>query len=671
MITNTKTLKFKITVNSILVVLLVTVVLAAASYNIISKRLDAQIKIDGNNFVEEVVSEIETNNSVLTNLNDLLGQKIKTTAYLVGQNSNVSNEYLKQVADEIQVQEIDISDPQGVILYSNIPANIGYKYPEDHPVQPVLKAQKTELIENVRKSTNSSDNNYYKYGCVSLKNGGIVQVGVIANQVEKLNQAVNDQNLVNKLGKKSNIVFALTFNTDLKVLAHSDKSRVGMSLTDAGSKTAAKGQAYSSVYNYKRMTDVYDVLVPVKDNSGKVIKVVDVGISLKNKHEALVNVIFSFIIICLLALIISWLILRTLVGKNLKPLAKLAEGAEDISSGNLTKNIEINSEDEIGNVGHSFNNMIDNLRGITGDINNVSQNLAASTKTILASSEQVSEVSEEISVSIQEVADGSEKQVAAADEISSGMKTVVDNISNINEKVTNVVEFSKDISKLAVDGREKMDNMVTQINVIKNSVNYSSEVIVELQKTSEEIGNIVEIIDGIADQTMLLALNASIEAAGAGEAGKGFAVVADEVRSLAEESRASSSTIKDLIVATQEKTNKALLSIKEGSRESEKGEVIVKVVGESLNKILKAFDETRDNLEQVNKMVVNSKGTIVSVDQNVNKIQEVTTNTAANTEEVAASAQEQTAVLQSIAEDLQKLNEMSEKLQESVKIFKI
>ncbi len=664
-----KTLKFKITVNSLVVVFLVTIVLAIASYTIINKRLDVQIKTDGDDFVEEIVSEIQTNNAIIAQLDSLLGEKINTTAYLAGQNPNMSNEYLIQVAKDIDVQEINICNPQGEIIYSNLPANIGYKYPEDHPVQPVLKGKQSKIIESIRKSSNSTDTNYYKYGSVASKNGGLVQVGVIANQVVKLNEAVNDENLVTRLGKRPNIVYALTISPDAKALAHSDKTRVGISLTDEGSKNALQGKASSSVYNYKGQ-DVYDVIVPVKSSDGKVIKAVDVGISLKNKHEALVNVIVSFIVISLFAFIISAFILRTLIGKNLKPLGNLAEGAENVSHGDLTKNIEIKTEDEIGKLGESFNNMIENLRTMAGKINNVSQNLGTSAKTLLVSVKQVSQGSEEISNSTQEVAEGSEKQVMAADEISNGMKSVVGNISNIKEQVTNVVKFSENVSKLAEDGREKMDNMVTQINVIKNSVNYSSEVIGELQQTSKEIGNIVEIIDGISDQTNLLALNASIEAARAGEAGKGFAVVADEVRKLAEESMASSSNIKNLINETQQKTNKALLSIEEGNKETQKGEVIVKIVGDALNEILKSFDETRNNLEKVNEVILDSEETIVKMDRNVDKIHEVTTNTAANTEEVAASTEEQTAVIQSVTEDLEKLNKMAVELEESVKILK-
>ncbi|AKN30946.1 chemotaxis protein [Clostridium carboxidivorans P7] len=667
---NTKTLKFKVTLNSILVVFLVTVVLAIVSYSIISKRLDAQIKMDGNNFVDEVVSEIQTNTAVIKNLDSLLGQKIKTTAYLVGQNPTVSNEYLMQVAKDIDVQEINICNPQGVIVYSNLPANIGYKYPEDHAAQAVIKGQKNELIEATRKSSNSADTNYYKYGSVALKGGGLVQVGVIANEVEKLNKEVNDESLVTKLGKKSNVVFALTFDSNLKALSHSDKSRVGISLTDEGSKEAINGKPHSSVYKYKGI-DVYDVIVPVKDANGKVIRAVDVGISLQNKHEALVSVVLSFTIISLLAFIIGSILLKSLIGKNLKPLANLAEGAENVSQGDLTKNIEVKTEDEIGKLGHSFNNMIEKLRSMTTNITNVSQNVESSTKSILTSSQQVSQVSEEIATSIQQVADGSEKQVTATDEISKAMKNVVDNITSIKEQVVNVVKASEEVNKLAVDGREKMDTMFKQINTVKDSVNYSSNVIAELQQNSKEIGNIVEIIDGIADQTSLLALNASIEAARAGEAGKGFAVVADEVRKLAEESMTSSNNIKNLINDTQEKTNKALISIEEGSKESEKGSTTVKVVGESLYRILKSFDEIKNSLEKVNDMITNSKETIDRVDGSVNKIQDVTTNTAANTEEVAASSEEQTAVLQSVTDDLQKLNKLSEELAESVKMFKL
>nr|WP_246517030.1 methyl-accepting chemotaxis protein [Clostridium aciditolerans] len=664
-------LKFRITVSSLLVVLLSTIILAVVSYNVISKKFQNQVKEDGMLLTEEISAEMQTNHTILNQVDKLLGEKISTTAYLVGHNANFSNEYLAEVAKSINVQEINISNAEGVILYSNLPANINYKYPADHPVQAVLKGSQGELIEKIRKSSSSSDQNYYKYGAVALKNGGLVQVGVIANEVAKLGNAVDDQTLVDRLSKKSNIVYALTIDPNLKAAAHSDKSRIGITLTDAGSKSAIQeGKTYASLYNYKG-ENVYDVLIPIKDANGKIIKAANIGLSLKNQYAALNSILISFALVSIFTFLVSGLILRGIVRKNLNPLNDLTKAAENVSQGDLSKNIQIETNDEIGVLGISFNNMIENLRGITAKINEVSQNLATSSKSLLSSTEQVAEVSEEISNSTQEVADGAEKQVRAAEDVSQSMKNVVSNISTIRDQVTNVMKFSDDTSRLAADGREKMDNMVNQIGIIKNSVNYSSKIISELQETSKQIGNIVQIIDGIADQTNLLALNASIEAARAGEAGKGFAVVAEEVRKLAEESMRSSNNIKDLIISTQQKTDKALIAIEEGNRESEKGQSIVKTVGDSLNEILKSFDETRTNLQRVNEMVINSKDNIDRMDDNINEIQAVTTNTAANTEEVAASTEEQTAVLQQVTESVQQLTQMALELEDSIKIFKI
>ncbi|WP_246615561.1 methyl-accepting chemotaxis protein [Clostridium thailandense] len=669
---NKKSLKFKITISSLVIVLLSTLLLAVISYNVISQKLQNQLKEDGMNLVEEISSEISTNNNVLNQVDKLLGEKIISAAYLVGENPNHSNESLTEIAKTINVQEINVVNADGVVINSNLATNINYKYPTDHAIQRLLKGESNQIIEKIRKSSSSSDQNYYKYGAVALKGGGIVQVGVIANEVEKLSKDVEDQTLLNRLGKSPNIVYALTIDTNLKAAAHTDKSRIGITLDDEGSKTAIKdGKPYSSVYNYKGQEKVYDVILPIKDANGKVTKAIDIGVSLKNQFNALKSIVIYFAIASILIVVISGIILIRAISRNLKPLDKLICTAESVSQGDLTNNIEVNTEDEIGDLGISFNNMVDNLKNITTKINEVSNNLADSSKELLLSTQQVSQVSSEISNSTQEVANGAEKQVRATDAVSVNMKNVVKNITTIQEQIGNVMNSSDDTSRLASDGREKMGNMVKQINIIKDSVNYSSKVIEELQKTSKEIGNIVEIIDGIADQTNLLALNASIEAARAGEAGKGFAVVAEEVRKLAEESMRSSNSIKDLIITTQQKTDKALISIEEGNRESEKGHTIVQVVGTSLNEILKSFDATRINLEKVNEIINNSKESIDTMSSNINEIQAIATNTAASTEEVAASTEEQNAVLQQVNASVEQLTEMAVKLEDSIKIFKL
>lgn len=237
---------------------------------------------------------------------------------------------------------------------------------------------------------------------------------------------------------------------------------------------------FSSLYNYKGQ-NVYDVLMPLKDNDTN-LGAVDIGLSLENKNAAVKSVAISFTIVAILALIIGGFILRLIINSTLNPLNKLAQAAENVAQGHLTENIDIKSNDEIGNLGVSFNNMVLNLKNMVTKINDISTNLASSSKTLLISAEQVSKVSEEISNSTQEVAGGAEKQLKASKDVSSSMHNVVDDMGNITEQLSGIVKLSEDTSRLAADGREKMNSMVNQIETIKNSVNYTSNIVYELQK---------------------------------------------------------------------------------------------------------------------------------------------------------------------------------------------
>lgn len=656
-------LKVKITASAVVVLLVAIAILTTIIFYVASNKLKSQVEQQGISLVKEITSEMETNKVMSNQIDTLLGDKMASIGYLIGQNPSVSDEYLKEIASKIGVQEIDIANAQGIITHSNMPANINFNYKDNANVQAILKGKQEKAVEAIRKSSYIGDGNYYKYG-------GIAQVGIIANEIAKLNDSISEQNLVNRLLKGSDIVYAATIDKDAKVTAHSDKSKTGTILTDTGSKSAIQEGKISSYVKSYNGHGVYDITIPLHSGNN-IAGAVQIGISLASQNAALRNIAIISLVFALLAVIIGGFIIITIVSNNLKPLAKLAEVAEEAAKGDLTKSVEIKSQDEIGMVAASFNNMIENLRNINNKINNMSQNIAASSSNLLSSAQQAAEVSEEISSSTEEVADGAEKQVKATEEISISLNKAVDNMTSIRDQVKSVVEFSENTSNLASDGRDKMNSMVTQIGVIKDSVLYSSKVIVELQETSKQIGNIVELIDGIADQTNLLALNASIEAARAGEAGKGFAVVADEVRNLAEESMKSSNNIKELIAATQSKTEKALSSIEEGTKESIKGEEIVTVVGDSLHEILKSFNDTKEYLEKVNLMVEESTNSINQVNENADEIQNISTNTAASTEEIAASTQEQSAALQEISRNVQDLSTLAGDLENSIKIFKL
>ncbi|WP_027624001.1 methyl-accepting chemotaxis protein [Clostridium lundense] len=665
-------LKTKITLSALLVLLISIVLLVTVAYNVVSKKMAEQLKHQGINLVEQMESEIQNQDKIMKALNSLLDDKISNIAYLVGQNPSISNDYLKKVAKEIGVQEINIADKSGKIIYSNLPGNINYQYKKDHLVQSIFQNKSKNVMEKIRKSSNSVDKNYYKYGAIALENGGLVQAGIIANEVEKLNAAASHQHIIDRIGKADNIVYALTIGQDSKVIAHSDKSRIGLDLKDdIGSNTVIKeGKMYSNIYKYtKNNTNVYDVVLPIKDGEA-ITGAINVGLSLKNLEDTSKQIIYSFILVAILAFILGGILLRKIIASNLSPLNNLEKIAMDVSKGDLTKNIDVKREDEIGKVSMSFNSMISNLKDITLNINEISSNLRVSSENLLHSAKESSSASEEIAGSTGEIASGAENQLQVAEAIASDMKNIVDSIGETNNAIKKVVNLSEKTSTLAASGREKMINMVEQMENIKKSVGSSASIISELQDTSQEIGNIVNIINSIADQTNLLALNASIEASRAGVAGKGFAVVAEEVRKLAEESLDSSNSIRKLITLIQDKTDKALKSIEDGNMQSDKGQVIVKEVSEALHEILKSFDCTKGDLESVNSNISNSKDKIDTVMKQVYDIKDISANASTNTEEVVALTEEQSSLLAQITQNVEDLTDMAIRLEETVKIFK-
>ena len=663
-------LKFKIVASSLLVLLTTLIIFCTIMVLIVKNKMELQMKTDGNIIVSQIKDRIASNQTVSKELDTQLSEKIVSSSYLIGITPNITNDYLIQVSKRLNIDEINVADANGVIIFSNMAGNLKYKYPEDHAVQKIIKDKKTEVIEEIRESSNLKDN-YYKYGAIATSSGGFVQVGILANKVNTILTSVSDQSLIDSLGKDKSIAYALTIGSDLKVLTHTEKDRIGKVLDDEGSIAAAKdGKEYTSTFMYKDTLLTYDVLVPLYQDKQH-IGAVNIGVSMENVQSAINSVLTSSFLITLISFIFGSLILVLLVSRLINPLRNLVTLANDVSKGDLTKDIEVKSKDEIGLLSVSFNEMILNLRGVTKKISDISSLLLTSSEQLLLSGEQSSMVSNQIASAAQELAHGSEKQFVATEDISKNTIKIANNMDIIKDEITSVAQTAEETSSLANAGRSKMNDLITQIKVIKDKVDSSALVIESLQKTSDEIGNIAEIIDTIASQTNLLALNASIEAARAGESGRGFSVVAEEVRKLAEETMESSNSIKKLIQNTQQNAKTALSSIEQGSLETQKGTINVQDVDNSLTEILAAFEVTKNKLNVVTKNVLHSNEITESLAISSENITRVSEESAAATEEVAASIQEQSSTIDEMSASIRQLKEMAVDLQNSIKIFKL
>ncbi|MPM16561.1 Adaptive-response sensory-kinase SasA [bioreactor metagenome] len=353
-------LKFKIISISISIYFISFVLLTLLALNITKEQMKKQITEDGIVLAKQIGKHIEYANSYEKRIDDLLTDKIKAVAYLISKNHNIDDAYLIEVAKIADVSEINLISKEKKVTNSNLERNVGYIIPKEHPINSAFTKNEKEIIEEIRQST--TDNNFYKYGAILLEDGSIIQVGIQVDDINKLKVSLTKQDVVETLGKEENVVYALIIDKDLKAIAHSDVTRIGINLTDKGSYEAAiNGKVYSDKYFYeKENVKVQDVLIPLYEN-GEHLGAINVGLSLENLNIALKNTIIKAIVIAVIFFIISGAILILLLRKLFRPLEDLVSISKLICEGDLNQRIVYENQDEVGVLSYSFNCMMDTI----------------------------------------------------------------------------------------------------------------------------------------------------------------------------------------------------------------------------------------------------------------------------------------------------------------------
>jgi methyl-accepting chemotaxis protein len=278
------------------------------------------------------------------------------------------------------------------------------------------------------------------------------------------------------------------------------------------------------------------------------------------------------------ALILSFILSLWLARGILTPVNATNAMLKDISEGegDLTKRIVIMTKDEVGELGQNFNNFVQKLQKIIGEIASVTSQMAAS--------------SEEMSVVTQQTSLGVSNQKKETEQVASAMTQMSATVKEVNDNAEKASQAADIANKAALEGKLVVEQTVQAINGLSGDVAESANVIEQLKGHSENIGNVLDVIKSIADQTNLLALNAAIEAARAGEQGRGFAVVADEVRTLAKRTQQSTQQIEGLIEVLQGGANEAVDVMTKSCDRSQVTVELAKNAGNSLNSIGQAVE---------------------------------------------------------------------------------
>ena len=382
-------------------------------------------------------------------------------------------------------------------------------------------------------------------------------------------------------------------------------------------------------------------------------------------------ILFGVIILSiLLTSVVIYFSSRTIT----KPILAAAKQAELLANGDLTVEIAEDSlkrKDELGKLSNSFATMIQNLRTIIMQITDTSDQVAASSQELYASGEQVGQAAENVGSKILEIASGAEEQSSQIDSALSNLGNLMNQINEVNIGTSNMEKTTAQMIDDIARGSGSTTQSIDQINNLKADTERTSNVISDLGSTSNQIGQIIEVISGIAQQTNLLALNAAIEAARAGEAGKGFSVVADEVKKLAEESADASGRIAKLIVEVRNGVDTAVNMMDSSVKSVNASVQAIEENGEIFSVINGQAKQLENIVADVAQSVKIMTGTSDGFERTMQEINEVSQEFAANSEGVAASSEEQIALTEEIVSASKAMASMSEELSGESKKFKL
>ncbi|WHF26236.1 methyl-accepting chemotaxis protein [Bacillus altitudinis] len=388
-------------------------------------------------------------------------------------------------------------------------------------------------------------------------------------------------------------------------------------------------------------------------------------------EDAAKPVFNTAIIVFSVTLIVAGTLIFFIVRSISNRLSNLARFSKKVSDGDLRDKLQIQSDDEIGQVGKGFNTMIDSLRSLIGAVQTSVENVASSSEELTASAGQTSKATEHITLAIEQFSTGNESQNDKVESSSEELEEMNRGLQHMNESAESITASSIKSTEIAGEGGQLVEKTASQMNVIDQSVKKAENVISALESKSKDITQILGVINGIADQTNLLALNAAIEAARAGESGRGFSVVAEEVRKLAVQSANSAKEIENLIKEIVQDIDVSQEVFTAVNKEVQSGLSFTEQTKVSFHNIFDMTKEISDQLQTMNRTVVQlSKGS-AHVSEAVREIADVSRESSANIQDIAASAEEQLASMEEISSSSATLSSMAEELRDLISQFQV
>ncbi|PBP77461.1 methyl-accepting chemotaxis protein [Pseudomonas syringae] len=342
-----------------------------------------------------------------------------------------------------------------------------------------------------------------------------------------------------------------------------------------------------------------------------------------SEYDSAFNMVIGLLIAAiLLTLVFAWMLIKSIT----TPIATALLAAETIAQGNLTRPISIDGTDEAGRLLLAMKTMQDKLRDTL-------QGISGSATQLASAAEELNAVTDESARGLVQQNDEIEQAATAVNQMTSAVEEVARN-------ATSTSQASRSAATSAGDGRDLVQETVSAIERMSGDVQGTAELTISLANESRDIGKVLDVIRGLADQTNLLALNAAIEAARAGEAGRGFAVVADEVRALAHRTQQSTSEIERMISSIQTGTEQAVSSMRNSTERAESTLNIAKGAGQALNTINSAVEEINERNMVIASAAEEQAQVAREVDRNLVNIRDLSAQSTNGANQTSAASTE-------------------------------
>jgi len=392
----------------------------------------------------------------------------------------------------------------------------------------------------------------------------------------------------------------------------------------------------------------------------------------KNEVMGILSKMYMNIAMIVIAAIILLALFSMVIGTRLaKPIVRISELLKIAETGDFTVVSDIQTEDEVGLLSDALNSMLSKVRKTLTEVRSMCADVAASSEEMTASCQEIYTASEQSAHAVIDLAKGAAGQARESELGKQKIYSIVEGLNQIASEMNSSNKLSEEAISLVKNGNASVAHQEAQMNENKALSSDVSIAVNSLSQKSSEIGSVLQVIKSISDQTNLLSLNASIEAARAGDAGKGFAVVADEVGKLAEQSSNSAKQITSIIDEVHGGISQTVEKI-------EKSVSSMEMQGQALEVTVQAFDEISKIVSSVTENIKNTAASANVLNEDasnvsaiIEQVTAISMKTASIAEELSASTEQQTAIVHEISMASENLSKKASALQQLVERFKV